>query len=77
MTISALADGLLVVSIVRRFLFQTIHDVALMLDQERVDASYNRGVVGSNRSKLRLKQGDTTRHIALQAPHRGRHRRPP
>ena len=49
---------------VRRFLFQTIHDVALMIDRERVgrQASPTGASSTANRSKLRkLKQGDTTR----------------
>ena len=35
--LSALADGLLVVSalLMRRFLFETLHDAALMIDRER------------------------------------------
>ena len=49
---------------VRRFLFQTIHDVALMIDRERVgrEATQPGASSTANRSKLRkLKQGDTTR----------------
>src|ERR1700760_3474018 len=50
---------------VRRFMFQTIHDVALMLDRERVgrQASPTGGASSTaNRSKLQKpKQGDTTR----------------
>ena len=46
-----MADALLVVS--QRFLFQTIHDVALMLDRERVgrDASPTGGVIDSQSVK--------------------------
>ena len=41
---------------VRRFLFQTIHDVALMLDSERVgrEASPTGGVIDSQTSQRRL-----------------------
>ena len=41
---------------VRRFLFQTIHDVALMLDRERVgrEASPTGGVIDSQTSQRRL-----------------------
>jgi hypothetical protein len=49
-----LADALLVVSPVRaRFLFQTIHDVTLMLDRERVgrEASPTGGVIDSQSVK--------------------------
>ena len=39
---------------VRRFLFQTIHDVALMLDRERVgrEASPTGGVIDSQSARL-------------------------
>ena len=49
---------------VRRFMFQTIHDVALMLDRERMgrEASSTGDVIDSQSVKLqKLKQGDTTR----------------
>jgi putative transposase len=49
---------------VRRFMFQTIHDVALMLDRERVgrEASPTGGVIDSQSVKApEAKQGDTTR----------------
>lgn len=49
---------------VRRFLFQTIHDLALMLDRERGgrEASPTGGVIDSQSSRLRMqKQGVTTR----------------
>jgi transposase len=49
---------------VRRFMFQTIHDVARMLDRERVggEASLTGASSTANRSKLqKRKQGDTTR----------------
>ena len=49
---------------VRQYLFQTIDDVALMLDRERVDAKRAQPEASStaNRSKLQKpKQGDTMR----------------
>ena len=52
--LSALTDGLPVVRrFVRRFLFQTIHDVALMLDRERVgrEASPTGGVIDNQSVK--------------------------
>src|SRR5271168_656536 len=66
---------------VRRFMFQTIHDVALMLDREGGTRSEpNRGrrrqpIGQSSRSENKgIRRGQEDR--GSQAPHRGRHRRP-
>src|SRR5271156_1649709 len=66
---------------VRRFMFQTIHDVALMLDRERVgrEASPTGGAVDSQSVKAPeenkgIRRGQEDR--GSQAPHRRRHRRP-
>ena len=67
---------------IRRFMFQTIHDVALMLDRERVgrEASPTGGVVDSQSVKApeaKTRGYDAgKRDRGSQAPHRGRHRRP-
>ena len=65
----------------RRFLFETIHDVALMIDRERAgrEASPSAGVIDSQSVKAPAAQArgdDAGRKISgAQAPHHGRHRR--